>query len=189
MSWLRSISILLLPVLLVAGCATTDSLPPEPGTVYFTPVPKATTDISVLTPPRNAHQVPGLWPLDCAAIPTVISPYGPRPKTRNSRTSFHEGMDIKGPRGSNVIATADGTVIMVGWMNGFGRVVKVDHGNGYTTVYGHQSSFAVRQGQKVKRGDVLGAQGASGNASTSHVHYEVLKDGKYLNPTDFLPGQ
>ncbi len=78
---------------------------------------------------------------------------------------------------------------MVGWMNGFGRVVKVDHGNGYTTVYGHQSSFAVRQGQKVKRGDVLGAQGASGNASTSHVHYEVLKDGKYLNPTDFLPGQ
>lgn len=173
-------------LLVLTGCATTPVEPlPTANTVYFTPSPQARTNTNGLEPPRDLR-VPDICPLDS---PTwkVISPYGPRARTRNSRTSFHEGIDIKGERGCNVVATAKGVVTVAHWMSGYGRVVVVDHGNGYRTIYGHMSSFSVEKGEQVQKGQALGRQGATGNASTAHVHYEIWKEGKHLNPADFMP--
>jgi murein DD-endopeptidase MepM/ murein hydrolase activator NlpD len=99
---------------------------------------------------------------------------------------MHEGIDIIANVGSPVKATGNGRIVFVGIKQGFGLAVEIDHGFGYRTVYGHLSSSKVKEGQLVKRGDIIAKTGNSGLSTGPHLHYEVLHNGQNLNPADFF---
>jgi murein DD-endopeptidase MepM/ murein hydrolase activator NlpD len=98
----------------------------------------------------------------------------------------HEGIDISAPRGTPVVATADGRVTYAGFRPGYGWTVEIDHGNGLKTRYAHnQRNLKVEVGDEVRRGDVIALVGQSGLAKGPHVHYEVLQDGRAVNPESY----
>jgi murein DD-endopeptidase MepM/ murein hydrolase activator NlpD len=98
----------------------------------------------------------------------------------------HEGIDISAPRGTPVVATADGQVTYAGWRPGFGWTVEVDHGNGLKTRYAHnEKNLKVKVGDSVRRGDTVALVGSSGLAKGPHVHYEVLQNGRAVNPDNY----
>lgn len=98
----------------------------------------------------------------------------------------HEGVDIAAVKGTPIFAAAKGVVIKADWENGYGQMVEIDHGYGYTTRYGHSSKLLVKVGQKVNRGDVIALVGNTGIATSSHLHYEVRVHGKPMNPLNFV---
>jgi len=99
---------------------------------------------------------------------------------------MHEGLDIAARPGIQVKASADGVVIYSGWKSDFGKLVTIDHGYGYRTRYGHLSKIYVKNGQRVKRGDTLGAVGSTGRSTGPHLHYEVKVRGLPVNPKTYL---
>lgn len=122
------------------------------------------------------------WPV----IGRITSEFGMRENPRYGGQEFHSGLDISAPTGSPVKATADGIVSFAGWSAGNGNLVVVEHGFGYSTFYAHNSSIAVKVGQRVKRGDTLAYVGSTGNTTGPHLHYEVWHNGKAINPMGFL---
>lgn len=94
-------------------------------------------------------------------------------------------MDFSAKVGTDIYVTGDGKVTMAGWKQGYGNCVMIDHGYGYQTLYGHMSKFKVRVGQKVKRGEVIGAVGNTGKSTGPHLHYEVIVRGRYDNPSKY----
>jgi murein DD-endopeptidase MepM/ murein hydrolase activator NlpD len=116
----------------------------------------------------------------------IASVYGHRNDPFTGAWTMHWGLDISTNVGNPIMATADGIVIKVETDKYLGKNVTISHGNGFTTVYGHMSNFAVRAGQKVKRRDIIGYIGQTGKAAGPHVHYEVFKDGKRVDPRNFL---
>jgi murein DD-endopeptidase MepM/ murein hydrolase activator NlpD len=101
---------------------------------------------------------------------------------RASRTGFHGGVDIGARRGTFVRAPAGGTVAFVGWRSGYGRTIVIDHGHQISTLYGHLARPEVVRGQTVEEGAGIGLIGATGHASAPHLHYEVLVNGRPVNP-------
>jgi murein DD-endopeptidase MepM/ murein hydrolase activator NlpD len=101
---------------------------------------------------------------------------------RTSRTGFHAGVDIGAGRGTFIRAPAGGTVAFVGWRNGYGRTIVIDHGHRISTLYGHLAKTDVVRGQTVEEGAGIGLIGATGHASGPHLHYEVLVNGRPVNP-------
>lgn len=99
---------------------------------------------------------------------------------------FHSGVDIEAPLGSKVRSTADGVVEFAGRYADYGKAVIIRHASGYLTLYGHLSQIDVKEGQKVKAGDVIGRVGSTGRSTGPHLHYEVIKDNRPVNPLDFL---
>jgi murein DD-endopeptidase MepM/ murein hydrolase activator NlpD len=95
-------------------------------------------------------------------------------------------MDFRAPIGMPARVTAPGVVVKAGWNGGYGRMVEVDHGQGFTTRYGHLSKILVSVGQKLKAGDVIGQTGSSGRSTGPHLHYEVRRNGEAVNPLRFL---
>lgn len=116
----------------------------------------------------------------------ISSVYGHRNDPFTGAWVMHWGLDISTNLGNPIMATADGIVIKVETDKYLGKNVTISHGNGYTTIYGHMSNFAVKAGQKVKRRDIIGYIGQTGKAAGPHVHYEVFKDGKRVDPRNFL---
>ncbi len=104
----------------------------------------------------------------------------------HNRPMPHQGVDISAPRGTPIFAAAKGRVVQAGWNVGYGLTVVVDHGYGYTTLYGHASKLLVQQGQLVSRGDVIAQVGSTGIATSPHLHYEVMRYGTVQNPTNFI---
>jgi len=102
------------------------------------------------------------------------------------RLEFHYGLDIATQLGNKVVATADGVVLVAERRENIGNVIIIDHGFGYVTHYGHLSGFAVREGQRIKRYDVIGYVGTTGRSSGPHLHYEVRYFNKPMNPADFI---
>ncbi len=100
---------------------------------------------------------------------------------------FHAGVDIARPAGTQIIAATDGVVIQAGWTAGYGLLVTLDHGGGIQTRYAHLSGLAVRPGQRVRRGDVLGAVGSTGLSTGPHLHYEVRRNGQPVSPLPARP--
>jgi hypothetical protein len=98
----------------------------------------------------------------------------------------HEGIDITAAYNTKIIAPAAGRVIKVGWENGYGNMVVIDHGYGLETRYAHMSRYVARLGQAVKRGDLLGYVGSTGLSTGPHLHYEVLRDGRAVDPLRFI---
>jgi murein DD-endopeptidase MepM/ murein hydrolase activator NlpD len=116
----------------------------------------------------------------------ISSVYGHRNDPFTGAWTMHYGLDVSTNIGNPIVATADGIVIKVQTDKYLGKNVTISHGNGFTTVYGHMSQFAVKAGQKVKRRDVIGYIGQTGKAAGPHVHYEVWRDGKRVDPRNFL---
>ncbi|HAM49977.1 MAG TPA: hypothetical protein DCP92_04520 [Nitrospiraceae bacterium] len=119
----------------------------------------------------------------------ITSPYGRRENPVNGEDEFHSGIDISVEPGTPVHATADGVVNFSGWAGGSGNLVGIEHGFGYSTFYAHNQTIAVRVGQRVKRGDTVAYSGSTGNSTGPHCHYEIWKDGRYVNPKQFVEGR
>lgn len=134
----------------------------------------------------TAKSVPAGWPVRSGYI---TSTYGMRVHPIRRRTHFHQGVDFAAPHGSPVVAVADGTVTFSGRRSGYGNLVEVRHADGYVTRYGHNSRNLVQEGQQIRRGQMIGAVGATGTATGPHVHFEVLKDGVNENPMRFAGRQ
>jgi len=98
----------------------------------------------------------------------------------------HKGLDIKGNYGETVKTTANGTVKFASRRGGYGNCIIIDHGNGFETYYGHLSKISVKQGQKVTAGDIIGKIGSTGRSTGPHLHYEVHRNGKIVNPKSYL---
>ena len=132
----------------------------------------------------GAIAVPSDKPVRNAAF---TSSYGVRSDPFQGRAAMHAGIDLAGPVGTPIYATADGTVSTAGWNNGgYGNLVKVEHGRGIETRYGHLSAILVREGQRVRRGDLIARMGSTGRSTGSHLHYEVRIDGRAVNPIPFM---
>jgi murein DD-endopeptidase MepM/ murein hydrolase activator NlpD len=125
---------------------------------------------------------PTLWPVQGR----ITGSFGERIDPFSGEGAFHRGIDISSEIGTHVIAPADGVVEYADLMNGYGRTVMVDHGNGISTLYGHLSGFAISPGQLVHRGDTLGYVGQSGRSTGPHLHYEVRVFNTPVNPYKYL---
>lgn len=130
----------------------------------------------------NIASAPSLWPVQGI----VTSSFGERMDPFNGEGAFHKGIDIATSMGSPVRASADGVVIIAAMANGYGREVRIDHGHGIQTIYGHMSGFAVVTGEEVKRGEIIGYVGSSGRSTGPHLHYEVLIHDTPVNPHKYL---
>jgi murein DD-endopeptidase MepM/ murein hydrolase activator NlpD len=131
------------------------------------------------------NATPSIWPVDG----WLSAGYGMRPDPFTGAADFHPGIDISVEKGTPIQATADGTIELAAPSGDYGNLVVIDHGFGLVTRYGHLSKFAVWPGQQVKRGDVIGYVGATGRATGPHLHYEVLANGKLMNPLQLLAGK
>jgi murein DD-endopeptidase MepM/ murein hydrolase activator NlpD len=116
----------------------------------------------------------------------VSSRFGWRSDPITGRKSLHKGLDFAGKHGSDIIAVADGLVSRAGWRGGYGRTVEIRHGNGYLTRYAHNSELLVKKGDLVKQGQVIAKMGRTGRVTGVHLHFEVLRDGKAVNPLRFV---
>jgi len=125
---------------------------------------------------------PSLWPV----LGKLMSGFGGRTDPFSGEGAIHTGVDLQAVMGTRVVAAADGIVAYAEWRSGYGRLVILDHGNGFQTYYGHLSKFEVVEGQEVRRGDVIAKSGASGRATSAHLHYEVRMGGVPVNPYPFL---
>lgn len=105
---------------------------------------------------------------------------------KRGRVEFHPGIDFKGKRGDAVKSTADGKVVIAGWFQGYGKCVKIRHKNNLETLYGHLSQVNVKEGQLVTTGQIIGHVGSTGHSTGNHLHYEVRKNGKPINPGSYL---
>ena len=116
----------------------------------------------------------------------MSSPYGERVDPITGKKAWHEGMDFAGAKGSEVIAVANGVVVFAGYRDGYGQMVEISHGKDLRTRYGHHEEVLVHAGQSVKRGDVIALMGNSGRSTGPHVHFEVLKEGRPVNPARYV---
>ena len=115
------------------------------------------------------------------------SAFGVRSDPFRKASAMHAGIDLAGPVGTPIYATADGVVSTASWNSGgYGNLIKIDHGRGIETRYGHLSSMTVNPGQRVKRGQVIGRMGSTGRSTGSHLHYEVRIDDRPVNPIPFM---
>lgn len=112
----------------------------------------------------------------------LSSSYGNRIDPFNGKATFHYGLDFAGKEGSHIFAVADGLVSWVGRHSGYGKMVDIDHGNGYITRYAHNKSLLVSLGDKVTRGQKIALMGSTGRSTGPHVHFELLREGRKINP-------
>jgi len=125
---------------------------------------------------------PTLWPIRGE----ISSNFGWRSNPFGGGSQHHDGIDIRAATGTPIRATGGGTVTFSGWRNGYGHTVTINHGNGITTMYAHNSRNLVRVGQRVERGEIIAHVGSTGLATGPHVHYEVIVNGRPVNPITFM---
>lgn len=129
-----------------------------------------------------ANATPSIWPTHGG----LTGFFGGRSDPFTGEPGYHQGIDISTEKGQPIYATADGTVESATYTGDYGNFIVLRHGFGLTTRYGHLSSFAAKTGQRVKRGDVIGYVGSTGRSTGAHVHYEILANGKLINPLQLL---
>ncbi len=131
--------------------------------------------------------IPAIQPVSNKDLRRIGSYFGYRTDPFYKVTKFHEGIDFTATVGTDVYATGDGTVIQVERSyGGYGNCITINHGFGYQTVYAHLSKMGVRRGEKIKRGQVIGQVGNTGKSTSPHLHYEVHKGGKSVDPINFF---
>lgn len=129
--------------------------------------------------------IPAIQPVSNKDLSRMASGYGMRIHPVYKTERMHAGMDFSAEKGTEIYATGNGTVVEVKRGSGFGKHVVIEHGYGYKTVYAHMSDYNVRKGQKVKRGEVIGYIGSTGISTAPHLHYEVHKNGRPVNPANY----
>jgi murein DD-endopeptidase MepM/ murein hydrolase activator NlpD len=116
----------------------------------------------------------------------LSSKYGKRNDPFTGKQNFHKGLDFAGKKGSEVTTVGDGVVSWAGKRSGYGNLIEINHGNGYTTRYGHNQKHLVQVGDKVKKGQQIALMGSTGRSTGPHVHFEVLQNGKTVNPSKYI---
>jgi murein DD-endopeptidase MepM/ murein hydrolase activator NlpD len=130
---------------------------------------------------------PAIQPVSNKDLERVASGYGYRIDPIYKTIKLHAGLDFTSPQGSPIYATADGTIVTAGNLgNGYGNHVVINHGYGYQTLYGHMYRIKVRNGNRVKRGEIIGWVGSTGKSTGPHLHYEVHKNGRKMDPIYFF---
>ena len=142
----------------------------------------AEVEASLIDLKGRLDHTPSIWP----AKGWLSSGYGMRLDPFTGYKEMHRGIDIANHRGTPIIATADGRVASIGKNSGLGKMVVLNHGYGFRTRYGHLHEIKVKRGQTVKRGDVIALMGSTGWATGPHLHYEVIRNGKTLNPIKYI---
>ena len=165
-----------LPVQTTAG--ETPGTEPDADGVLITRVGprRVLTSLVLGTPDFRDERIALVWPVEGP----VISTFGQRSR------GWHAGIDITAEMGSQVYAAAPGTVVYSGWIRAYGQVVKIEHTNGFITLYAHNDRNLVEVGEDVEAGQVIATVGRSGKASGPHVHFEVRRDGQAYNPLHLL---
>lgn len=159
-----------------APTTTTSTAAPKPGA----PPPPPTTKAPTTTTPPTTKAPSGGRTLSWPVSGPINSPFGARWGT------FHKGIDIGAGSGTPIHAAADGTVYFSGVMDGYGNVILIDHGNGLTTLYAHQSQLIAGVGQRVSRGQTIGLVGSTGHSTGPHLHFEVRVNGVAYDPMSYL---
>jgi murein DD-endopeptidase MepM/ murein hydrolase activator NlpD len=137
----------------------------------------------ILTRELARQIVPGGRPVESGYISSL---YGQRTDPFEGNQASHHGLDFAGAPGTRVLAVADGIVSHAGPDGGYGRLIELTHGNGYVTRYAHNAKLLVKPGDTVKRGDAIALMGSTGRSTGTHLHFEVLRDGRPMNPLSFV---
>ncbi|SHJ62394.1 murein hydrolase activator EnvC family protein [Paramaledivibacter caminithermalis] len=124
------------------------------------------------------------WP--APGFSRITSPFGYRIHPILRVKKLHTGIDIGIPYGKNIVAAQSGKVIHSGWLGGYGKTIMIDHGGGIVTLYAHNSSILVKEGQKVERGQIISKCGSTGMSTGPHLHFEVRKNGEYIDPQQYV---
>jgi len=133
--------------------------------------------------------IPAIQPVRNEDLTRMASGYGMRNDPFTKVRKMHWGMDFTAPRGTPIYATGDGVVTRADSNSaGYGKHIRIDHGYGYVSLYGHLYKYNVRKNQKVKRGDLIGFVGSTGRSEAPHLHYEIFKDEQRINPINFYYG-
>ena len=133
--------------------------------------------------------IPSIQPIRNEDLKRMASGYGWRIDPFTKTRKRHYGMDFSANRGTPIYAPGDGVIKRAdSRSSGYGRHIRIDHGFGYVTLYAHLNKYNVKRGQKVKRGDIIGYVGSTGRSVAPHLHYEIIKDGKKINPLNFYIG-
>ena len=135
---------------------------------------------------KMIKSIPSIQPVSNRDLTRIASGFGLRMHPIYKIIKMHKGMDFTAPIGTEIYATGDGVVEKVGWVGGYGKTIMINHGFGYKTRYAHCSKYNCRKGQKVKRGDLIGFVGNTGQSSGPHLHYEVFKNNRQINPVNFF---
>ncbi len=182
------------PALANSAAAASDAFRVKPEDVAANKTALGVADPEFRALHDNWGQVNGTARKTMVAVPSInpvetmrlTSHYGYRSDPFQGRRKNHKGLDIAGPIGTPIHATADGTIGRAQWVSGYGKYIEIEHGNAIQTRYGHLSAMNVYSGQRVRKGDVIGFMGSTGRSTGSHLHYEVRVAGEPLNPTSFL---
>lgn len=133
--------------------------------------------------------IPAIQPISNENMTRMASGYGYRTDPFTKVRKFHYGMDFTAPRGTPIYASGDGVITRADSQStGYGNHIRIDHGYGYVSLYGHLYKYNVKVNQRVKRGDLIGFVGSTGRSEAPHLHYEVFKDGERINPINFYYG-
>ena len=133
--------------------------------------------------------IPSIQPIRNKDLKRLASGYGFRSDPFTKKPRMHWGMDFTAPKGTPIYATGDGIVKRAdNRASGYGKHIRIDHGFGYVSLYAHMSKYQVKRGQKVKRGEIIGYVGNTGRSAGPHLHYEIFKDGRKINPLNFYYG-
>lgn len=131
--------------------------------------------------------MPAIQPISNKELKRLASGYGMRMHPIQKIRKMHYGIDFTAPQGTPIYAVGNGKVIRVRTsFSGYGKQIEIDHGYGFVTKYAHMSEFNVKVGQEVKRGECIGFVGNTGSSTAPHVHYEIIKDGKKIDPAPYL---
>jgi murein DD-endopeptidase MepM/ murein hydrolase activator NlpD len=151
---------------------------------------KSLDEIATLAKNKEAllASIPAIQPVKNDDLKRMASGYGIRMHPILKYRKMHNGMDFSAPSSTEIFATGNATVKIAKRTSGFGNLIVLDHGFGYETYYAHLSEFNVKLGQQVKRGEIIGFVGNSGLSTAPHLHYEVHKNGRVVNPINFYHG-
>ena len=151
----------------------TDATEPTEGT-------KPTEPPETTAPPAEG------WIRPCSYV-MLTSPFGYRDAPTAGASTYHEGVDLAGPEGTPIVAARSGTVTIARYSNSAGYYVTINHGDGYSSVYMHMTTYTVSVGQQVSQGQVIGYMGSTGISTGSHLHFGIMYNGAYVNPAYYVP--
>ncbi|MFH4966239.1 M23 family metallopeptidase [Gaetbulibacter sp. M235] len=152
---------------------------------------KSLDEIAILAEEKEKllAAIPAIQPVRNEDLKRMASGYGMRSDPFTKARKMHWGMDFSAPRGTPIYATGDGVVERAdNAATGYGNHIRINHGYGYVSLYGHLYKYNVKKNQKVKRGDLIGFVGSTGRSEAPHCHYEIFKDGQRINPINFYYG-
>ncbi|MGB3143136.1 MAG: M23 family metallopeptidase [Maribacter sp.] len=152
---------------------------------------KSLDEITILAEEKEKllMSIPAIQPINNEDLTRMASGYGWRSDPFTKARKMHYGMDFTAPKGTPIYAAGDGKVTRAdNNSSGYGKHIRIEHGYGYMSLYGHLSQYNVKRGQQVKRGDLIGFVGSTGRSEAPHLHYEVWKDNDRINPINFYYG-